>query len=357
MKPLDAAVLSAMLVLPGAAGCSARTANTGPGYAPPEAKAAAPEIPAAETVPELESAVPGVVAELLAKAGVIGKTLAVGEFRDSEGRVSGLSAFIAERLEMGFLDRAAGSFKVVSRANLEDMASEWDLSVKGSVDDAALVEAGKLLGAQTLCVGRYVEREGRLVIQAKLIGSQEGQILSSAEAAVRFLEDLRGLSVKPVVPRQRAGAPGESGELKVEVWSDRLEYRPGEKMKLYVRANQDCYLTIIDLGTSGAATVLFPNFHHSSNDVKAGVTYVIPDPEKAGFEFEVSGPSGREVIRAIASKEAVVDLKDAMDQPSADAPFSAVKKDLAVLTRDIKVVAKKAVKGRWSDAVLKLTIR
>ena len=38
------------------------------------------------------------------------------------------------------------------------------------------------------------------------------------------------------------------------------------------------------------------------NAVKAGVTYTIPDPA-AGFEFSVSGPSGHELIRAIASHE------------------------------------------------------
>ncbi len=52
-----------------------------------------------------------------------------------------------------------------------------------------------------------------------------------------------------------------------------------------------------------------------------------------------------------------MDLKDAMEKPTADAPFGEVKTDLPVLTRDIHVKAKKAKPGDWSESVLKLTIR
>ncbi|MBI5884171.1 MAG: DUF4384 domain-containing protein [Elusimicrobia bacterium] len=329
-----------------AAGCSSSKAS-----GVRESRSPAPET---ARLPTLEASAPGLVAELLTKAGMGEKTLAVGDFRDPEGRVTALSAFVAERLEMSFSERAAGALKVVSSSNMDDMVSEWDLSVKGRVDDSSLIEAGKLLGAQILSLGRYAEREGGLLLQAKLLDAKTGVVLAAAESTVRFSEDLRRLALRSAAPKEAAP---KSGDLSVEIWSDKLEYKPGEKMSVSVRASQDCYLTLIDVGTSGKATVLFPNFWHSSNDVKAGVTYTIPDPEKAGFQFEVDGPSGREFVRAIVSKEPVVELADAMSQPSADAPFSPVKKDLGVLTRDIKVTAAKAAKGRWGEAVLKLTIR
>lgn len=307
--------------------------------------------------PELEAALPALAADLLTKAGASGRTLAVGEFKDAEGRRTELSSFVGERLEMAFVSRSsAAGVKVVSRANLDDIVAEWELSVKGQVDDAALISAGKLLGAQTLCVGKLFERGGRLVVQAKIMDAESGSILAAGEASARAGDDLRAMSGRSVAAAQKDRAAQSADGLKVEMWSEKSEYRIGEKMRVSVRANQDCYLTIIDVGTSGAATVIFPNLQHPANAVKAGETYVIPDPS-AGFEFEVSGPAGAELLRAVASKQPVVELQDVLGRRPADAAFAPVKEDLGLVTRDIKVAAKKAPKGQWSDAVLKLDVR
>ena len=117
----------------------------------------------------------------------------------------------------------------------------------------------------------------------------------------------------PAPPNQSA-----KDDLKVEIWSDKNSYLVGEKMKFHVRVNRDCYLTLLDLGTSGNVTVLFPNYYTKSNAVKADAEYIIPDPS-AGFEFDVTGPKGIDLIRAIASKEPSVDLKDVMATFNADA--------------------------------------
>lgn len=334
--------------------CSPRTGNVAAGKEPAPGQA-----PPAAEAPELEAALPGVAAELLAKSGMPKQTLAVGEFKDAEGRQTALSLYIAERLEKEFADRSAGAYKVLSRGNLQDLVAEWDLGMQGYVDDDAIVPAGKLLGVEALCVGKFVERGGKLFVQAKLIDTKDSQVLASAEAAVRLGDDLRELAVKAAVPAgasKGAGpAAGQGQELKVEVWSDKVEYRIGEKMRMYVKANQDCYLTLVDVGTSGQTTVIFPNHYNPSNAIKGGVTNVLP-PESAGFEFEVGGPAGTERVRAIASKEPVVDLKDVVGSLSSERPFAAVEAP-GVLTRDIHAVGKKAAKGRWSETVLKITVR
>jgi hypothetical protein len=115
-------------------------------------------------------------------------------------------------------------------------------------------------------------------------------------------------------------------------------------------------LTLIDVGTSGSVNVIFPNHQAPDNSVKAGVTYTIPDPA-AGFEFEVNGPAGKELLRAIASHEPAVDLADIMGKTTAESPFGEVKDGAPALTRDIHVKAKKAKPGEWSEAVLQLKIR
>jgi hypothetical protein len=123
-----------------------------------------------------------------------------------------------------------------------------------------------------------------------------------------------------------------------------------------VTVNHDCYLTVIDVGADGVATVLFPNLYAQNNAVKGGSTVLLPDPA-AGFEWEVAAPAGVDVIRAIASKEPSVDLADVMSRPTSGEPFALVKEDLAVATRAIRVKAKKAKPGEWAESVFKLTIK
>jgi hypothetical protein len=223
------------------------------------------------------------------------------------------------------------------------------------VDDSTAKQAGRLLGVDVLLLGKYsaAEKE-RLSLRASLVDAESGQILAAASAVSEMDQRLRTAREKALpAPAPQAGP---DGALKVEVWTDKAEYRVGEKFAVKVRANQDCHLTLIDVGTSGSVNVIFPNHQAPDNSVKAGVTYTIPDAA-AGFEFEVAGPAGRELVRAIASREPAVDLADVVGKTTAQSPFAELKSEAPALTRDIHVKAKKAKPGEWSEAVLQLKIR
>lgn len=312
----------------------------------------------------LEERVAPIASSLLKQSPLRGKRVAMGGFPDSDKRLTALSAMLAEDLELALVARASeGGFKMMDRRNFSELAKEWELGMNGYVDDASVTQAGRLLGADVLCLGSY-ERVGKtVVVRATFVSAEKGEILAAAVAEIKLDGRLRDLAEKiiPATAPKPVPAAAETSmvpaePLKVEVWADKNEHAVGEKMTLRVKVNQDCYLTLIDVGPSGKAVVLFPNHYAPNNAVKAGVTYVIPDPS-AGFEFEVTPPAGVELIRAIASKAPTVDLKDAMEPVSEENPFGAVKKDLGMLTRDIHVKAKKAKPGEWSEKVLKLTIR
>lgn len=306
-----------------------------------------------------------ITAELLAQAPVRGKKIAVGDFTDSEGRPTALSALLSENMELALVGQArAGDFKMIDRRNFQELVKEWELSVNGSVDDESLTRAGRLLGADALCIGRYTRIGKKIVLRTTLVGAEKGEILAASSTEIKLGGDLLELSerVRPAAEIRASAAvsaapPAASTQaLKVELWADKSRYAIGDKMTIGVRVNQDCYLTVIHVGVDNKATVIFPNIYAQNNAVKAGAAFSIPDPA-AGFEFEVSAPAGLELIRAIASKVPSVDLDDVMSKPSAESPFGDVTADLSVLTRDIRVKAKKAKPGEWSESVLKLSIR
>ncbi len=84
---------------------------------------------------------------------------------------------------------------------------------------------------------------------------------------------------------------------------DKTRVRPGDTVTVYFEADRDCYLTLLDIGTSGKITRLWPNqFSGSDNFVRARERYSFPS-SRDRFSFKVSGPEGIERIMAYATSE------------------------------------------------------
>jgi len=98
-------------------------------------------------------------------------------------------------------------------------------------------------------------------------------------------------------------APMPSPELKLSVWVDRdsLTYRIGEPVRLHVKANQDCYVTVLDTGPDGRPVVLLPNRFQSEAFLRAGTIIEIPG-DKAGWDIVASPPAGFELITVVATR-------------------------------------------------------
>ena len=74
----------------------------------------------------------------------------------------------------------------------------------------------------------------------------------------------------------------------------------GDRIVLGVQADRDCYLTLINEGTSGQQVVLFPNDYDRSTLISGGIPYWFPNPGHP-FDFQLQGPPGTEVVRALAT--------------------------------------------------------
>ncbi|MBI5570568.1 MAG: DUF4384 domain-containing protein [Desulfomonile tiedjei] len=105
-----------------------------------------------------------------------------------------------------------------------------------------------------------------------------------------------------VLAKSRTDSQAEKREFKVRLWTDENKsvYRIGDKIRLRFEANKDCYLTLIDIGTSGEVSILFPNKWHPDNRVEKGKTYSVP-ASGSGIIFRIRGPEGTEVVKAVAT--------------------------------------------------------
>ena len=70
----------------------------------------------------------------------------------------------------------------------------------------------------------------------------------------------------------------------------------GTNIRLEIAADCECYMYILNIGTSGKIAMLLPN-EFDSNHFCPNQSYHLPDPE---FGFEIEGPPGKETLQVFA---------------------------------------------------------
>jgi hypothetical protein len=174
------------------------------------------------------------------------------------------------------------------------------------------------LGMAVLLIGaaRWLGIAGGLAVFTVLF------IFGSAMLAYLFFEQKQKLArgdpatTSRLLQASAAELTNTRSSFSIEVWTSRAgelsaapgrkrsraksSYRVGESITVFFRSNRDCYLTLLNIGSSGKLTVLFPNGDQRENFTVAGRTYQIPGAD-AGFEFQLQGPPGLEKLKAIAT--------------------------------------------------------
>lgn len=88
----------------------------------------------------------------------------------------------------------------------------------------------------------------------------------------------------------------------IDVWTDKKEYRVGDNLRIYFRAEKDCYVYLYHESADGNIQLIFPNEFNDNNYIIGGQTYTIPDPSY-DFQFIVQPPLGTEKIKALVTSE------------------------------------------------------
>ena len=111
---------------------------------------------------------------------------------------------------------------------------------------------------------------------------------------------------KPLVDLTPAEPPKD---LRVTATLDHPDgvYHIGDEVRISVHTNRDAYITILDVGTSGSTTVIFPNRSARSNRVRANETLAIP----AGNVLQIGSDSGG---HALGLHPALTGIRDIFNQ-------------------------------------------
>lgn len=107
----------------------------------------------------------------------------------------------------------------------------------------------------------------------------------------------------------------ETPGIGMQFWTegDKTAYQISDRVVFGFTADQDCYLGVINIGTSGQTTLLFPNKWHPENKIKKGETYRIP-PEGSDYAFKLMGPPGMERIKVIACMDPILGKVESLQQ-------------------------------------------
>ena len=81
---------------------------------------------------------------------------------------------------------------LVDRADLQKVLAEQALNISGAVDAAHAVQVGQLTGAQLLLTGSVVQIDKKLILIAKIIGTQSSRVLGTT-AEGKLSDDLTSL--------------------------------------------------------------------------------------------------------------------------------------------------------------------
>jgi archaellum component FlaG (FlaF/FlaG flagellin family) len=90
---------------------------------------------------------------------------------------------------------------------------------------------------------------------------------------------------------------------KIDIWVDKGcggTYKIGDKLIVYFRSSKDAYLNLFDASPAGRVRLIFPNRYRTDNFFEGGRVHAIP-VEGDDFEFEVTPPTGKGTIRAMAT--------------------------------------------------------
>src|SRR3990167_6690808 len=289
-----------------------------------------------------------------------GKNLGIGEFTNLEGAGSQLGKRIADSIEFELVKLSSGKgFQVVDRKNFAQIAKEWELQLSGVVDESTVKKVGSLLGLDVLTVGTVSDAGKDIDVKVKLIDTENGRILGGAESKIKKDEETSKLfaaitkSETSVFKQKEEEAVSEE-KIKIDLWTDEKSYRIGEKLTVNFKTDRDCYVTLVDVGTSGNVHILFPNRFSSGNKVKANETYSVP-AKNDGYKITVNGPPGTEIVRAIATLKPISFID--IDFSGTRSIFKEVDKNVPSFTRDLSIEATETPSSNWGENLIRIEIR
>lgn len=144
-------------------------------------------------------------------------------------------------------------------------------------------------------------------------------------------------------------APASGLEVTATVDREDNLYTLGDAIELSVTVNADAYLTIVGVGPTGNAVLLYPNEFQPGEMVAAGETVQIPG-KGAPAQIIASAPAGNELVRVIASSSPIEVI--ARELLVGTGAFKEIDGGAEQVAKDLTVVAAAEPEVAFTDVVI-----
>ncbi len=159
-------------------------------------------------------------------------------------------------------------------------------------------------------------------------------------------------SAPPAARPPAAPAAGSEPSPELKLWADATQRKIGDKAKVFFQPNRDGYVTLVNVGTSGKITILFPNAYSPSHAVKGGQIYSVPGTDDP-YELTLGGPEGVELVYALFTLGPTRFVEESFIR---DRAFAPVNDKAEAITRDINVTVKRIPLKEQANAVVEIEV-
>lgn len=154
-----------------------------------------------------------------------------------------------------------------------------------------------------------------------------------------------GAARQPSTPRP------DDERLRIKLWAEKQRYKVGDAVKVFFESSRDAYVTLVNIGTSGRITILYPNKFSSRNAVKARTTYSVPGAGEQ-YKLTLGGPAGVELVYALVT---LTPTRFIETDFSKDA-FPTVNHRADVLAREINATVRKIPLNEQATAAVEIEV-
>lgn len=134
-------------------------------------------------------------------------------------------------------------FKVIEREFLDKIMAEQSLGMTGIVDEQSAINAGKVIGAEAIIMGKYNEIEGHYHISTRLIDVETSETITASEITSRIddidraMEKLSVMIVNDMPLFEGTVIKIDEDQVYLDIGTD-LGVRKGNKFTLYRKGEE-----------------------------------------------------------------------------------------------------------------------
>ena len=249
----------------------------------------------------------GQLAERLIPRGTTHNTIALLDFVQQDGKVTGLEGFLRDKLQAALVKRPGVS--LVERARIKKIMAEQKLNLADVIDPKKAVEVGGLWGARGLIVGTTYPFRDRVELQVRLLDTETGRVVSVVEGSIKRTSDIDDLLGK-VLRREPPTRPPLTitarfvaekvvgGRYELVALTDGSRLRSGDGYQVRVSTNAPAYVYVLTLDSAGKVYSLLP--YKKVRHTKITGQKVLPSPDKW---YWLDQNTGLETLYVLASYE------------------------------------------------------